>query len=139
MVPARYETFPHGALVGVRGRGPSVAAAFEQAGRALTSVLTDPEGVRPRDVTVIECAAPDPELLLVDWLNELIWEMAARRILFGRFEVAIEGGRLRARVWGEAVDRDRHAPMVEPKGATLAELRVSPEGDEWLAQCVVDV
>jgi tRNA nucleotidyltransferase (CCA-adding enzyme) len=88
----------------------------------------------------IRCEAPDNELLLVDWLNALILEMATRHMLFGRFDVALDGQRLHATAWGEAVDRQKHQPAVEIKGATYTELSVArTESGQWLAQCVVDV
>jgi len=66
--------------------------------------------------------------------------MAVRRMLFGRFDVRIEGTRLQATLWGEAVDVARHAPACEPKGATYTALRVGKDADGlWSAACVVDV
>ncbi len=137
---ARWELFPHGADVGIRGLGPSQAAAFEQAALALTAVITDPKGVAERRAVDIACEAPDPEILLVDWLNALIYEMATRAMLFGRFSVRIDGRRLRGRAWGETLDARRHQPAVEVKGATLTMLMVAEDRPgHWLAQCVVDV
>jgi tRNA nucleotidyltransferase (CCA-adding enzyme) len=134
------EQFPHGADVGVRGIGRSKAEAFEHAALALTGIVTDPAGVVPRQAVAIECRAPDDRLLLADWLNRLIYEMAVRRMLFARFAVAIADGHLIGRAWGEPVDRARHAPAVEPKGATLTALAVGRRADgAWVAECVVDV
>jgi SHS2 domain-containing protein len=66
--------------------------------------------------------------------------MATRRMLFGRFQVKINGTRLRGRAWGEPVDVARHQPAVEVKGATLTELSVTRDGSgNWVARCVVDV
>ncbi len=126
--------------MGVRGWGPTQAAAFEQAAQALTAVVTEPDRVEPREVVRVRCEAPEPELLLVDWLNALILEMATRGMLFGRFEVHIEGDRLLGHAWGERVDPARHQPRVEVKGATYTELAVfqRPDGS-WVAQCIVDV
>jgi tRNA nucleotidyltransferase (CCA-adding enzyme) len=104
--------------------GPTLAAAFEQAALAMTAVVTDPAGVAPALAVDIDCEAPDDELLLVDWLNALILEMAARHLLFGRFEVTLDGHRLHATAWGETVDTQRHQPAVEIKGATYTELKV---------------
>jgi tRNA nucleotidyltransferase (CCA-adding enzyme) len=134
------EHYPHGADIGVRGIGRTKPEAFEQAARALTAIVTDPDGVADREAIEIECAAPSDGLLLVDWLNRLIYEMAVRHMLFGRFAVTIDEGRLRGRAWGESLDRARHAPVVEPKGATFTALAVErrPDG-AWIAQCVVDV
>ena len=134
-----WEHFPHEADIGIRGIGPNKAAAFEQAALALTAVVTEPEGVRPLQDVSIQCMAPDDELLLVDWLNELVYEMAVRGILFSRFEVNLEDGRLEATAWGEPFDAQRHAAAVEVKGATYTGLSVRREGGRWLAECVVDV
>jgi tRNA nucleotidyltransferase (CCA-adding enzyme) len=132
--------FPHQADMGVRGVGPTREAAFEQAALAMTAVVTDPAQVASDTPVNIRCEAPDDELLLVDWLNALILEMAARHMLFSRFEVSLEGQRLTATAWGEPVNRDRHQPAVEIKGATYTELKVGKmESGLWQAQCVVDV
>jgi SHS2 domain-containing protein len=86
------------------------------------------------------CEAPDAELLLADWLNAIIYEMATRHMLFGRYEVTLVEGHLAGTAWGEPVDPDRHQPAVEPKGATYTSLLVHRREDgNWLAQCVVDV
>lgn len=135
-----FEHFAHGADIGVRGRGRSLAEAFAQAARALTAVMVDPDKVEPRIAVPVSVEAPDPEILLVDWLNALVLETATRRLLLGRFEVAIDDGRLQATAWGEPIDPERHAPAVEVKGATMTELVVRRgEDGRWLAQCVVDV
>lgn len=135
-----WEHFEHGADIGVRGRGPTREVAFEQAAMALTGVLTDPAGVQAREHVPIACEAPDDELLLVDWLNALVYEMAVRRLLFGRFSVRLSDHRLEAEAWGEPVDRSTHRPAVEVKGATYTALRVAQEPDgRWVAECVVDV
>ncbi len=135
-----WEHFEHGADIGVRGHGATQAEAFANAALALTAVVTEPARVQARESVSIECAAPDPELLLLDWLNAVIYEMATRRMLFARYDVVIDEGRLRARADGEPVDRQRHRPAVEVKGATLTGLAVRREPDgRWLAQCIVDV
>ena len=134
-----WEQFPHDADVGLRGFGATVEQAFEQAAMALTAVVTDAD-IAPKTVIEIHVEAPDIEILLVEWLNAIIYEMAVRQMLFGRFAVRIAGNKLRATLLGEPVDPGRHRPACEPKGATLTELRVGtyPDG-MWSASCVVDV
>jgi SHS2 domain-containing protein len=135
----RWEHFPHDADVGVRGFGATAAAAFEQAAQALTAVVTHSQ-VEPVTAVEVRCEAPDLELLLVDWLNAIIYEMAVRRMLFGRFSVKIEDAHLAGTMWGEEVDIARHAPACEPKGATYTALKVAKGQDgSWSAACVVDV
>lgn len=137
---AHWEHFPHQADIGVRGLGATIGQAFEQAALALTAVITEPADVAPREMIRLSCEAPDAELLLVDWLNTLIYEMATRNMLFSRFEVHLEGNNLTAQVWGEALEAVRHRPAVEVKGATYTALKVAQQSDGgWFAQCVVDV
>lgn len=135
-----WEHFPHQADIGVRGIGASPAEAFEQAALALIAVMSDPETVRAQETLTVSCEAPDLELLLVEWLDRLIYEVATRQMLFGRFAVRIDGLRLVGQAWGEAIDPARHPRVVEVKGATLTSLRVAQGGDgAWTAECVVDV
>jgi len=136
---ARWEHYAHEADVGVRGFGATPAEAFEQAALALTAAVTDPAAVRPLDRIELACEAPDDELLLGAWLNALVYEMATRRMLFSKFRVRIDGGALSAEAWGEPVQAARHHPAVEVKGATYTTLRVARQGDEWIAQTVIDV
>ena len=110
---AHWRHFDHEADMGVRGYGATLAEAFEQAALALTAVAVDPASVEPVDQVDLVCEGPDTELLLVDWLNALIYEMSTRRALFSRFKVVIEGGHLRASAWGQKVDIEKHQPAVE--------------------------
>lgn len=139
MAKGKWQHFHHGADIGIRGYGGTCEDAFVQIALALTAVIAPPESVRAERDIVIAAAAPDIELLLVDWLNALIYEMATRHMLFSRFVVHISGERLQGRAWGERVDIERHRPAVEVKGATYTELKVAEEDGRWLAQCVVDV
>lgn len=135
-----WELFPHDADIGVRGFGATVDEAFENAALALTAVVTDPATVAPEAAISIACAAPDRELLLADWLNAVIYEMATRHMLFCLFRVSLRDGNLTATAWGEALDVARHQPAAEVKGATLTALGVVRLDDgRWRAQCVVDV
>jgi SHS2 domain-containing protein len=135
-----WEHFHHQADIGVRGIGHTLAQSFEQAGLALTAVVTDIARVQALQRVGIACAEQDPELLFVDWLNAIIYQMATTNMLFSRFQVTIAEGKLTAILTGEPVDRTRHEPAVEPKGATFTELKVVRRSDgSWIAQCVIDV
>jgi SHS2 domain-containing protein len=136
---AGWEHYEHAADIGVRGLGMTKAEAFAQAAAAMTAAVTDLAVVRPLERVDVRCEAPDDELLLAEWLNALVYEMSTRRMLFSRFDVRLENGKLEAQAWGETIDRSRHHPAVEVKGATLTTLRVARHGEGWLAQTVIDV
>jgi tRNA nucleotidyltransferase (CCA-adding enzyme) len=134
-----WRLFPHSADIGVEGWGPTLEAAFEQAAFALTAAVTSVP-IDSQLVVEVSCKAPERETLFVEWLNAIIYEMALRRMLFGRFRVTLSDNELHGRLWGEAVDPVRHEPACEPKGATYTELNVHHDDQgTWSARCIVDV
>lgn len=135
----RWEHFEHGADIGVRGWAPTKAGAYAQAARALTAVVAPLERVRPAVAVDLACRGSDDETLLVAWLNTLVHAMAARHMLFAEFELTLADHRLHAHALGEPLERARHEPAVEVKGATYTALRVAPADGGWVAQAVVDV
>jgi len=140
MKMASWEHFSHGSDIGVRGTGSSVEEAFEQAAIALTAVVADVVTIEQNEIVEVQCDAPDLELLLVSWLNAVIYEMAVRRMLFSRFRIVLAGCSLTGTLAGERVQPERHRVAVEAKGATVTALRVTCDQDgQWLAQCVIDV
>ena len=113
---------------------------YSIAGLALTAVITEPDKVAAEKMREVSCEAPNDELLFADWLNKLVYLMATQHMLFSRFDVQVENNRLHATVWGEKLDRDRHQPTVEVKGATYTELAVfQDDNNMWHAQTIVDV
>ena len=135
-----WDHFEHDADIGLSASSPTRIGLFEAMAEALTAVITNPASVRLERQVEIHCEAPDDALLLVDWLNALIDEMANRRMVFGNWRVMLDGEILDAVVEGEAIDRVRHLPVVEVKGATYTALSVEQDSNGiWHAQCIVDV
>ncbi|CAM2948722.1 Archease [Legionella steigerwaltii] len=135
----RWEHFSHESDIGVRGYGATMSEAFAMGALALTNVITCSQSVHPHKKVHITCEAPNQEILFVDWLNAIIYNMAIHNMLFREFDVTIKGLKLTAIIAGEPVDINRHQPAVEVKGATFTELKVYPSNNIWVAQCVVDV
>ncbi|MCW8384741.1 archease [Fluoribacter dumoffii] len=134
-----WEHFFHESDIGVRGFGATLSEAFAMGALALTNVITRAQLVHPHKKIHISCEAPNQEILFVDWLNAIIYNMAIHNMLFSEFDVTIKGLKLTAIIAGEPVDIHRHQPAVEVKGATFTELKVNQGDKLWVAQCVVDV
>ena len=134
-----YETFEHEADIGIRGYGATVEESFGNAAIALYSVVVDVDAVKPAEKSDLTVSAPDIELLLVEWLNALLSLSDIAHLVFSKFDVKLEGTTLFGSAWGEVLDRERHEPKVEVKGATYHMLSVKKEEGLYLAQCVVDV
>lgn len=134
-----YETFEHEADIGIRGYGDSLEEAFAHAAAAMYSVMVDLSRVEPKEKRTVTASAGDHEILLVEWLNALLALSDIERMVFSRFEVKVSGTSLTGSAWGEPLDRERHEPNVEVKGATYHLLNVSKMDGRYIAQCVVDV
>lgn len=134
-----WEHFNHDADMGVRGWGKTCEEAFEMAATALTGIITNPSRVEKKQEIKIACRGKDLEFLLVAWLNDLIYEIDTRKMLFGNFKVHIQNFHLEATLSGEPVNIQKHEPVVDVKGASFTELLVQEQNGLWVAQCVIDV
>jgi SHS2 domain-containing protein len=135
----RYETFAHESDIGIRGFGNTLEEAFAAAAMAMYSVIAKIELIKPSQRNEVTASAPDSEMLLVEWLNALLSLSDVERMVYSKFIVKIEGTALTGSAWGEKLDRTRHEPKVEVKGATYHMLKVYKNGALYIAQCVVDV
>lgn len=137
------EYLDHTADAGIRARGPTVESVFGRAASGLFSLMVDVEKIEPTTQHDVSCRAETLADLLVEWMSDLLAQKDLTGLVFGRFEVWIEREadvwRLRGTAWGEILDASRHAPRTEVKGISYLGLRVEQEGDDWVAQCVLDV
>ncbi len=122
-----YEFIEHTADVGVKAYGTTVAEAFEHAAKAMFDIITDSSVVHPVGEYDITLEAPDLEQLLVDWLSKLLFLNGAKNLVFGKFEVTLDGTRLRAHVYGEQYDTKKHKMGEEIKAVTYHMLEVHQE------------
>jgi SHS2 domain-containing protein len=136
-----YDLFDHTADVGVRAWGGSEELVFEEAARGMFSLVCDPRtvgGVEKLSVRV-EAPSADHELLLVAWLNELLYLFESRRMVFSDFRILELGDDgLTAEVAGEKMG-PRHAVCGGVKAATYHGLKLAKTGDGWEAEVILDV
>lgn len=139
-----YEFFSHTADLGIRVTASSREELFIEAAKALTKALVEnPEAIQAVFKREVTLSADRLDDLLYDWLSELLYLVDAQRIVFNQFEVTMTGGppfHLRAVMWGEPIDRQRHTLHLEVKAITYHRLRVeqTPEG-HWEAEVVADL
>ncbi len=112
---------------------------FEEAALAMYEIMVDVESVNPVVEKELELESEDLSLLLHSWLSELLFITDVEGLVFSKFEVKVEGTRLRGRAWGEPVDPKRHNPKTEVKAVTYYKLRVEKEGDLWRAVVILDL
>ncbi|MEE8353854.1 MAG: archease [Dehalococcoidales bacterium] len=134
-----YEIVDHTADVAIVARGADVGEAFASAGRALLSLITDPDSVAEVEERRIELSATDLKDLLVAWLNELIYLFDAENLLLSGFDVRPVGDTgLVATARGERVDKTRHRIKLGVKAATHHMLEIDRDNGVRL-QVLFDV
>jgi len=135
-----YEVFDHTADLGLRIRSNDIEGLFEEAARALFSVIVDnSEQVRAVDEVTFAIDGERLDELLRDWLAELLYAFHADHMLFARFDVTIDDTRLTATARGEPIELGRHQIDAEVKAITYHGLTVEREDDGWLAEVIVDI
>ena len=138
-----FEYLDHTADVGLRGIGETIEEAFSEAAKAMFNLMVDVDQVTAKQSLKVFRNARTPELLLVEWLSELLTQKDLTGLYCSRFCVDIaekpDGLRLEATAWGESLDLSRHCVKIEVKGVTYSGLHVVRKGKDWIAQCVVDI
>lgn len=135
-----FETFEHTADLGLRIRAADLDTLFAGAAQALFSVLVeDLATVRPAQQVAVRIDGDERDLLLFDWLKELLYRFDADHLLFSKFDVKVQQDGLTATAWGEPLDRGRHVLDHEVKAITYHALRVESVEGGWEAEVIVDI
>jgi len=144
-----FELTEHTADVGVRAWGPRREDVFAQAARGMLTLVCDPATATGRERYAVEVEAVDECLLLAVWLNELLYLVEARGLVFnGEFEIELReeatggvGARvtLRALAAGEPYDPARHGCRAAVKAATLHRLSLHAVTGGWEGRVLLDV
>lgn len=135
-----YEYFEHQADIGIRGKGTTLAEAFEQAALAMFEIMVETKDLQIDKPQIVEVEGNDLGELLIAWLSELLFLKDVEGKLFSHFEIgSIDENKLVAKVYGEPIDSSRHKLKLEVKAATYTQLFVEKKENFWIAQCLVDV
>jgi len=124
-------------------RAPTLEGLFTAAAEAFLAVtLEDASGLEARERRELALEEPDLELLLLRFVNELVFLRDASELLLRpeRINVTQDGvARLGATLAGERIDRQRHSLRSDVKAATAHALRVAEVADGWEARLTLDV
>lgn len=117
---------------------------FMASAAALLRTMVDaPERVLRRQELILRLEHEKLDLLLLSFLQELIFYKDARRLLLHAERVHIaergEGFFLEAMVSGEQIDAGRHRLLVDVKAVTLHRLQVVFVENLWKGVVVLDV
>jgi SHS2 domain-containing protein len=137
----RYEPLEHTAEAGIIARGATLAEAFANTAEGMYDLMLELDGVEERESRELALEDQNSEALLVDWLLELLFLTETEGLVFRRFAVdELSGTRLRARVWGERFDPERHrSHNVVVKAVTHYLLEIGREDGGYRVQVLFDI
>jgi SHS2 domain-containing protein len=143
-MPYRYLDDIGTADIAFEATGRDLPELFAAAADATTNVMIDNlEAIEPRETRQIELLNDNIEMLLFDFLQELIFFKDARRLLLRVHEVQVdqrdEMYLLRAKVAGEELDDTRHQQRADVKAVTLHGFSVQKQNDGWNAKVLLDI
>lgn len=137
----RYESLEHTSEAGIIARGATLAEAFANIAEGMYDLMLELDGVEERESREIALEDQNSEALLVDWLLELLFLTETEGLVFRRFAVdELSETRLRARVWGERFDPERHrSHNVVVKAVTHYMLEIGRENGGYRVQVLFDI
>lgn len=130
--------------VAFEASGRTLDELFESSGFALTNaMIKDLSKIEQKIEKSFEVEAEDVEMLLFNFLQELIFYKDAERLLFNKFDLDIvqkeDGWLLSARAYGEEIDREKHELLADVKAVALHNFKVEETEKGWRASVIVDV
>jgi SHS2 domain-containing protein len=122
--------------------GRDLADLFETAARAVAELMVDPATVVPGVERTVALTAPSLDLLLYDWLSELIYLKDSEQLVFTRAAVDVQNGspaRLAASLTGGAIRGPGTALRADPKAVTLHQFTLEHLATGWRARVIIDI
>ena len=135
-----FEIIDHTADVAIAAYGADLKKAFTNAAFGMFSIMTDIDKVNETVMRDVEVTADEMKVLLVSWLNELLFICEVEKFLFKKFDILeLDGTRIVAKCYGEKIDPKRHRINTEIKAATYHMTQIEEKRDGVRIQVLFDI
>lgn len=139
-----YRFVEHTADVAFEVSGATLEELFRSAAEATVATMVEnPEVIRPEVRRAVRLEAAAPDLLLFQYLQELIYYKDAEGVLLRPAELTIKPAgdkwRLEGILAGERIDPGRHRTLTDVKAVTLHRFEVNRTPDGWRGFVILDV
>ena len=135
-----FEIIDHTADVAIAAYGADLKKAFASAALGMFSIMTSIKKIDETVVRDVEVTADEMKVLLVSWLNELLFICEVDKILFKRFEVSeLTDTKIIAKCCGDKIDTKRHRIKTEIKAATFHMTQIEKQRDGIRIQVLFDI
>jgi SHS2 domain-containing protein len=140
----KFEFLEHTADVYIAAHGTTLAEAFENAALAMFEVMTDTEKVNPNIEDSVEVEAEDEYALLYSWLEALLVKFETKNMFYSKFKISSinetsEGFKIKAAVWGEKFNAEKHTQKVGVKAVTYHRMEILKELEEVTLEFILDI
>lgn len=140
----RFRFLEHTADAYIEAYGDTLEDAFENAALATLEVMTDSEKVEPETEDEVEVKAHDEYALLYNWIEELLIRFETTQKLYSRFKISsIEetagGFRLKAKIWGEPFNPEKHLSKVGVKAITYHRMEIVRKPKKVTVKFILDI
>ncbi|HZA37823.1 MAG TPA: archease [Candidatus Baltobacteraceae bacterium] len=143
-MPYRYLEEIGTADIAFEATGRGLPELFVAAADATMNVMIENlDAIEPRETRRIELKNDAIDMLLFDFLQELIFFKDAEQLLLRVREAKIDENdgqySLKTTVAGEKLDPGRHEQRADVKAVTLHQFRVEKTDDQWKASVILDI
>ena len=140
----KFEFLEHTADILIAAHGQNLEEAFENAALAMFEVMTDTTKVSSGQEDTVEVTAEDEYALLYSWLEALLVKFEVNGMLYSKFKITSledtgEEFKLKANVWGEKFNADRHPQKVAVKAVTYHRMELIKEHDKVTVEFILDI
>jgi len=124
--------------------GKTLKELFESAAHALTDVqVKDSRRLVQKERYEFEKEADDIEMLLFNFLSELVLIKDSERLLFSKFNIDIffenDKWKVKCECFGEKIDPEKHQLLVDVKAVTMHKFKIEETKNGWKARVVLDI
>lgn len=130
--------------VAFRAEGKNLEEVFRACAEAVThTMIKDLRTIELSTTKRVSLSSESLEMLLFNFLQELIYYKDAERLLFGQFKIFIKQEKekfsLDADLTGEELDPEKHELIADVKAVTMHLFSLTLKEGKWSAFIVLDV
>jgi len=140
----KFKFLEHVSDIYVVAYGKNLEEAFENVAFAMFESMTDLSSVEQKIKFEVNVEGEDEESLLYNWLEKLLVKFEVDNFLFSRFKVyeikqVNNMFKLRAEVWGEQYNPEKHVSKVGIKAVTYHGMEIKKENGKFSVKVLFDI
>ena len=136
-----FEFLEHTADLKIRASGKTLQEALSESAKALFAAIAADSKIEPKIEKQFTIKIHKPELLVHDFLSQLIYLFSTEHLLFCEFNLELKeamGYKLTAKVKGEPYDKNKHKLVKEVKAVTYHDMKIQEDKNGWTIEVVCD-